>query len=600
CIHDPVNPCEECKEKCECRKKSKLYNKCRKCLAKERKTRIKRIIGGIKRTPSDNIIPIIQGTIVPKDCECLQMYKDKIAAVAEGNKLQCQKAKFIIGGVVLTKIGPVYMLSTVYTRNIENDIKFEENEVNSKAIRRSMTEEDSCCKSKERSVAQECTCGYCDTKDENSNRQVIPYFNCRCKKEPDNCLSQQFTCGRGQHQTQKKYGSKHAEGGGLKRSRKNKYVPIIEGTRMLQECDCLHKYKQKLIAGGVVVTSKGPVYIISTAFINKPPRNIDPCDTCCKTKQRSGNDDKECICETCDQDDDSSDEEIIKYSACRCKEELDKFLSHKCACEDCLVEARQQYATHIIAGKKYTESGTAINILEGIHDQRCDCLSKHLEKIRKLEDYRKRIEARYQLRKQDLKYSIGGVVNTANGPVYVISGIRPPVECDCAKEMRRKAEEELNLSRMAKMPPTGRIKYQISGVAQTPDGNVYIVSQALAIDDCDCVRLYNIFKEAHTSCLESYEQYLTQIQEEIECFEVEAAETYRRPDEEEDDDTDLNMNIDFDDLNEETEVVDEVEEPDLDVQEATQSIVSQEKTAEICDCLNKLDRSKSSTSTDTS
>lgn len=49
------------------------------------------------------------------------------------------------------------------------------------------------------------------------------------------------------------------------------------------------------------------------------------------------------------------------------------------------------------------------------------------------------------------------------GPVYVITGLRPPVECECAKAEKEKAEEEALERQRAKPPNTGRIKYEIKG-----------------------------------------------------------------------------------------------------------------------------------------
>ncbi|KAJ8985013.1 hypothetical protein NQ317_016924 [Molorchus minor] len=124
---------------------------------------------------------------------------------------------------------------------------------------------------------------------------------------------------------------------------------------------------------------------------------------------------------------------------------------------------------------------------------------------------------------QDLKFAIGGVVNTPQGPIYIITGMRPPVECECARVLREKAEEQLRLQRAPKMPPTGRIKYEITGVKGMPDGeeNVFILSQALNVDDCECMKLFNKFEEAHTSCFKIYEDFLNQIQDSLKEYNTE-------------------------------------------------------------------------------
>lgn len=110
----------------------------------------------------------------------------------------------------------------------------------------------------------------------------------------------------------------------------------------------------------------------------------------------------------------------------------------------------------------------------------------HLENIRKIDEYKSRVKARYNLKKQPKKYCISGVKFTdqgnlinsfANnkmssktryvililGPVYIISGVRPPVECECGKVLREKEEMEAHEKIRAILPNTGRMKYEIAG-----------------------------------------------------------------------------------------------------------------------------------------
>lgn len=278
--------------------------------------------------------------------------------------------------------------------------------------------------------------------------------------------------------------------------------------------------KAQFVVGGVAFTKRGPVYILSAVLQSKEetyykPKKISRC--------------KERIVPPVEEEEEIN-EEAMKYSGCKCKQELERFLNHKCTCEECNIRERhREGVTYIMGGTKTKGDKSTVNIVHGVYEQRCDCLAKYKEKIDKLEDYRKRIEIRYNLKSQTLKYSIGGVVNGPNGPVYVITGMRPPVECECAKAIRKKEEQEQHSREMAKMPPTGRIKYQITGVRHTPEGNVFIISQALAIDDCECVKLYNTYTEAHKACLDMYESFLEQTNKALEEYKSETVESCFRP-----------------------------------------------------------------------
>lgn len=112
CDYEPVI-CE-CEEKCDCKKKSRTFTspKCEWCLAREREKHIQRIIKCITITRDNEAVSVIEGTLPEENCDCLQKYKDNIMAVKARNLLQCQKVKYIIGGVAMTKGGPVYILST--------------------------------------------------------------------------------------------------------------------------------------------------------------------------------------------------------------------------------------------------------------------------------------------------------------------------------------------------------------------------------------------------------------------------------------------------------------------------------------------------------
>nr|CAI5850204.1 unnamed protein product [Callosobruchus analis] len=248
--------------------------------------------------------------------------------------------------------------------------------------------------------------------------------------------------------------------------------------RRFQQC-----YPITYMIGGIVMTEVGPAYMVSSVCVKKEIKKPE--------------------------------EEPEDPDACKCKKEVDRFLKHRCECEACRAQERMENATYIIAGMKEQQIEEPIPIISGCMLQRkCNCLERYMDKLRRIQEYRQRLEARWRMMSLQQKYAVGGVIQTPRGPVYLLTGIRPPVQCACAEMLRRQQEEEETRKRMPEPPPTGRIKYHIQGVRQMKDGqNVYILSQALPIEPCPCEDLYNRFQGAHSKCMAKYSDFLEKIKD---------------------------------------------------------------------------------------
>lgn len=312
-------------------------------------------------------------------------------------------------------------------------------------------------------------------------------------------------------------GVRHTEFKGVRLFEDNPSCDLLEGCAK----DKTQTQESELVIGEATSTDEGPADISCSSLLDRKV------GAHCRSRSRGRQEKSVTVEEEKDKTKEEEEEEDMKYSGCKCRQEVERLLNHECTCKECQERIKKE-VIHIIGGTRCINDQNAVNILQGIHEQRCDCLAKYREKIDRLDDYRKRIEARYNLKSQTLKFSIGGVVSGPNGPVYVITGMRRPVECECAKAARRKEEEEQQSRQMARMPPTGRIKYQITGVRNTPTGNVFIISQALAVDDCECVKLYDTFSQAHRACLDIYESYLKQTNEALEEYVYQEVENNSR------------------------------------------------------------------------
>lgn len=288
---------------------------------------------------------------------------------------------------------------------------------------------------------------------------------------------------------------------------------------LLKTKNTLKNLNQKYVNNGVVISAIGPVYYMTTAIwsdrlkkLLKMPVQEKKMNTMQNnpsiSSQQVSYQEPCSFCEKVEQEENNLSSEPVDDSACQCKREIDNFLKSKCICEECNVERRRKEATYIVSGLQDMENEPPLNIVHGIQDCQCNCLYKYLEKMRRVEEYRKRCQLVYDLRKKSVKYTLGGVTNTDEGPIYQISGMRQPVQCICLDALKKEEELQEYLKRFPKMPPTGRIKYGITGIQLTPEENFFIISQALDSPECDCEKLYEEFIEEHTNCWDAYENFL--------------------------------------------------------------------------------------------
>jgi hypothetical protein len=251
---------------------------------------------------------------------------------------------------------------------------------------------------------------------------------------------------------------------GLKETESNEMVPIIDRVILEKPCECLKNYEKK----------------VEEYEKEKEESAKRPCD---------------------------------------CRKEAKKLIEEPlCPCEKCQEDRRRKAMKYIIGGIKETESDQKIPIIEGVTTGKpCRCLKEYENRIDKYEAFQKSRKLVCSMKEQNHKFIIGGVVNTRQGPVYVISGMRPPLDCICAKKARAEEEEKRREAMMPHVPP-GRVMYGICGVKETPQGNVYILNSALPIEDCQCMGVYQQFREEHAACIKLYEDYLALMKDEYNEF----------------------------------------------------------------------------------
>lgn len=289
----------------------------------------------------------------------------------------------------------------------------------------------------------------------------------------------------------------------------------------------LERTNPKYVINGVVITSSGPVFCLSSAIWNNRLKKLlktvsksqhqkeklseNELKEADRFKDQSSATDDFCSCQN-----ESRDETTKIFSSsgptppedCQCKRALDSFLNNKCTCEGCNIEKRRKNATYILTGTTEFENEPSSKIIQGLQDYQCNCLENYLEKMERVEEYRKRCQVAYELRKKRIKYALSGVTYTDEGPIYQISGLRPPIQCICGQLLEEEAQLREELRRQPKMSPTGRIKYGISGIKETSEENFYIITQALESDKCDCEQLYEEFMMEHGNCWEAYQHFL--------------------------------------------------------------------------------------------
>lgn len=222
-----------------------------------------------------------------------------------------------------------------------------------------------------------------------------------------------------------------------------------------------------------------------------------------------------------------------KSFECKCKEESEKIIETTlCQCDRCKADRadreERKKGTYIISGLRQVQGEDddyeMVKVIEGVKARKtCNCLEQYYARVRMYEEMKKRFEAQQALTSLQQQYVIGGVTQGPDGqPVYMLSGTVPHHECPCVEALRAQAEEAHRLANMPSIP-LGKQKYVISGVQETEQGNVYVVSGAVATEPCPCQKMYQNYENRHNLCMEVYQKYLQKIQIDTEEYMTELA-----------------------------------------------------------------------------
>lgn len=226
----------------------------------------------------------------------------------------------------------------------------------------------------------------------------------------------------------------------------------------------------------------------------------------------------------------------IASSSCVCKPEVQKGIDTTvCRCKRCVELAHARFKHDLmISGLRAAEGEAAQKIIEGVkaHKTECDCLRKYRESIQQYESWKTRNRAVEELKSVEQKFVIGGVVNRPNQPpVFIISGTEPRMECPCVQRRREEAAERERLRKMPKK--LLGLEYMISGVKETPDGNVFIISGVKEGKKCKCLHLYDKFMKKHKKCIKISELYDEKTKEDMEEYMSDFPEEEKLEEEEE-------------------------------------------------------------------
>lgn len=205
---------------------------------------------------------------------------------------------------------------------------------------------------------------------------------------------------------------------------------------------------------------------------------------------------------------------------CGCKQMVDIVLD--CAekqleCAE-ICEEKTDRPTFIVTDTKLDEAEDAIPIIAGVKAQpKCDCLQKYHRKIAKYEEIKTTLEVQDTLKSCNKKFLIGGVTTGPDGkPVYILSGISSEKPCKICEEMIEWKKREVQ--RIANIPDSKQFpqKFVISGVHQSPVGNVYVLSGVAPTKECDCMKLYHAYMDRHAMCMDLYDRYVAKMNKETE------------------------------------------------------------------------------------
>ncbi|CAH0560436.1 unnamed protein product [Brassicogethes aeneus] len=575
-------PKEPCERQCDCKNESKKFIdrqcKCEQCQATDRRKNPFFVSGGTLET-SEGIVPIISGVCIRR-CKCLDEYNKRIEEFEYSKAMKLAKralreqkeVKHVIGGVSITKEGPVFNITGIKPK-LEckcKDIYF--NKLEESNQRQSNYVDDNFFVSLENPPP----------------KPKIVSNECRvCRKHYENFVQKQCNCAKCIAKRNMETGTMIYSGTSVDPC--GRIIPIVGGMKQ-PTCSCFKEYqerikeyeyalcgrdkirelrKQNLIINGILQGKDCPEYVLGGVYQGK--------DRFC-----SSDDSTEFFIS-------QEDKQIMEV--CKCKDALQKFFSKKCRCKKCIETRKRKKMMPDISEKSiksetvssddcfkfkpktteedcfkykgdvdentednnnytnnyftdYNNYNTNYNnyhsgsfggsnadySLEGsfkkestedfYEEKKCPCLLNYVEKLQFYEEYKKRMAAMMKIKSQSDKYVLGGVVNTKNGPVYLISGIRKEPDCKCAKVIKKQLE---NKQMVAIMPnkPGGRVTYTISGVKETPNGNVFILSEAKDIQECPCMEMFRKFEAAHTFCSDFYDKYLNQMEDNIKDYLLE-------------------------------------------------------------------------------
>ncbi|XP_050304993.1 uncharacterized protein LOC126742387 [Anthonomus grandis grandis] len=542
---------------------------CDDCIENVRYKNLIRIHGGFQKTmcACDENIPIIQGTASSPICDCYRQYRNTIVACAARQRMTDMKLKFLLGGVTMTKYGPIYTINGTrgtkiclcndilqrksHLQNLQqklyrNETKFV---INGVTLTKSGAIYNMACVVGRKPC--KCVISYRDKLKvlliQNKLRsnsvlfvnnglvitQMGPLFHlsnvpgkqerrkdlelhesCSCEIRKAKCFERCMDFLNYKIDNHDHVSSDAEEYSSLETSTSSESSSEVEedscedlGDRNKVICPaCLNKSIKQRSA------QKYEVNRSCDKTASRAKGCLRSCPIQNSTEEFSeGSESSTTPSQSTTDRNLSSERYYFKPKSCCCKDELDRFMKAKCECEECNQKLRQEYATYIMGGTKDTASGNQINLVQGIRQPQCGCLKEHLENIKKIDEYKSRAQARYHLKKQQKKFCISGVKYTTKGPVYIISGMRPPVDCECAKAQREKEELEAYEQQRAKMPNTGRVKYEIAGVRAMSKENVYIMARALNVNPCECEKFLEKFEAAHQSCLDEYNRFLEKL-----------------------------------------------------------------------------------------
>ncbi|KAF5296348.1 hypothetical protein FQR65_LT10240 [Abscondita terminalis] len=202
---------------------------------------------------------------------------------------------------------------------------------------------------------------------------------------------------------------------------------------------------------------------------------------------------------------------------CDCKELAEKFVQKaSCRCEFCLQYRGVGNEDGDPCGLEDAKSCKETEINKSVEETcKCECLAKYKAHLILYEKIKERFTAQQELICSTNQYVVGGVTQGPDGEtVYILSGVVPPHECSCLQKYQDRLKE---LEVLANMPviPKGKPKYEISGVHPTNHGNVYVLSGAVAKEQCPCQKLYKSYQQRHSTCLDTYQKYVKKVETDV-------------------------------------------------------------------------------------